>query len=85
MKTEKNEIQPSTGTIFLSAADCAKLCRISRRQWFRLSAGLRTQPCVRVGASPRWPRQSLELWIIFGCPDKCFLQQANRKHKVASR
>jgi hypothetical protein len=25
---------------------------------------------VRVGASPRWPRQSLELWIALGCPDR---------------
>jgi len=70
MRTEENEIQTSTGTILLSAMECAKMCGISRRTWFRLAASLRTPACVRVGASPRWPRQSLELWIALGCPDR---------------
>lgn len=51
----------------LSAADAAKMCNVSRRTWFRLSASARTPACVRVGASPRWRREDLGLWIGWNC------------------
>lgn len=60
-------IQPASETQLLSAADAAKMCRISRRSWFRLSASARCPACVRVGASPRWRRDDLLDWILWGC------------------
>lgn len=63
-------IQPSNETQLLSAADAAKMCRISRRSWFRLNASARVPACVRVGASPRWRRGDLLDWIRWGCCDR---------------
>lgn len=59
-----------TNTVLLSASECAKMCGISRRSWFRFSASLKTPACVRVGSSPRWRREDLELWIGWNCPDR---------------
>jgi len=56
--------------VLYSAADCARLCGVSRRTWFRLSSSLRTPACIRVGASPRWVRKTLELWISMSCPSR---------------
>ena len=61
---QKDELQ------LLSAADAAKMCRISRRSWFRLNSSGRVPSCVRVGGSPRWRRTDLESWISKNCPDR---------------
>ncbi|MHC4461854.1 MAG: helix-turn-helix transcriptional regulator [Planctomycetota bacterium] len=72
MKTQTKEksIQSTNEAILWSAAQCAKMCGISRRSWFRLNASARVPACVRVGASPRWVRKTLEQWIAMGCPDR---------------
>lgn len=69
MKTKMKEqrTQPVNEVILLSAAQCAKMCGISRRSWFRFSASLRTPACVRVGSSPRWRREDILLWIRWNC------------------
>jgi len=56
--------------ILLSAADCAKMCGISRRTWFRLAASAKCPASVRVGASPRWRSNDIDQWISMGCPDR---------------
>ncbi len=66
MMTKPSEVEMSSQTL-LRAADCARLCGVSRRTWFRLSASARTPACVRVGASPRWRRGDMELWIGWNC------------------
>ena len=53
--------------VLYSAADCARMCGINRRTWFRLVAAGKTPACVRVGASPKWRRKDLELWIRSDC------------------
>lgn len=72
MKTKMKEqrTQPVNEAILLSAADCARMCGISRRSWFRFSASLRTPACVYVGASPRWRRNDIERWVSMGCPNR---------------
>lgn len=72
MKTKMKEqrTQPVNEAILLSAAQCAKMCGISRRSWFRLNASAKVPACVRVGFSPRWVRKTLERWIAMGCPSR---------------
>lgn len=53
-----------------SAADCARMCGVSRRTWFRLAACAKTPASVRVGGSPRWRRRDMELWISWGCKSR---------------
>lgn len=67
-KTKEKNIQSANEATLLSASDCARMCRISRRSWFRLSASAKCPACVRVGASPRWVREDLLDWIRWGCP-----------------
>ncbi|MFC1739247.1 helix-turn-helix transcriptional regulator [Planctomycetota bacterium] len=72
MKTQTKEksITSTNETQLLSAADCARMCGISRRSWFRFVASAKVPACVRVGASPRWVRKTLERWIELGCPGR---------------
>jgi predicted DNA-binding transcriptional regulator AlpA len=67
---EKTHLEQVSQTVLYSAADCARMCGLSRRTWFRLASSARTPACVRVGASPRWVRKTLEHWIALGCPDR---------------
>lgn len=71
-KTTTKEQQPREilGAALLSAADCARLCGVSRRTWFRLTASGKTPASVRVGGSPRWRRSDLDTWISLGCADR---------------
>ena len=69
-QTKEKSIQSTNETALLSAADAARMCRISRRSWFRLNASGKVPACVRVGASPRWVRKILEQWIAMECPDR---------------
>ena len=57
-------------TALLSAAECARMCGVSRRTWFRLASSAKTPGSVRVGGSPRWRRRDLELWISWGCKSR---------------
>jgi len=68
--TKRENVESVNSASLLSAADCARMCRISRRSWFRLVAGAKVPASVRVGASPRWRREDMELWIRWNCPSK---------------
>ena len=69
-ETKEKSINSTNEMQLLSAADCARICRISRRSWFRLVSSGRVPACIRVGASPRWIRKILEEWISMGAPDR---------------
>lgn len=69
-ETKGNNIQTDTIATLLSAADAARMCRISRRTWFRLVSAGKTPASVRVGGSPRWRRGDLDDWIRMGCPKR---------------
>ncbi|RJP30925.1 MAG: DNA-binding protein [Phycisphaerales bacterium] len=57
-----------TGPLLLTAADVAKLLRLSRRSVLKLrSRGAIPEP-VRLGRSVRWRREELARWIAAGCP-----------------
>ncbi len=80
-KVKEQRIQSVNETILYSAADCARVCGISRRSWFRLNASGKVPACVRVGASPRWVRKTLERWISLGCPSRCEFQAMQEMQK----
>ena len=65
--TKKNEVAKQ---VLLRAADCARLCGVSRRTWFRLAGSARTPASIRLGASPVWRREDLDLWISWNCPSR---------------
>lgn len=67
---KRENTQSENSTSLLSAADCARICQISRRSWFRLVAGARVPACVRVGALPRWRYEDVDLWIRWNCPSR---------------
>ena len=66
-KQKENEVD---NQVLLRAADCARICGVSRRTWFRLAASDRTPASIRLGASPVWRREDLELWISWDCPSR---------------
>ena len=72
MKTEMKDqkTQPVNEAILLSAADCARICGISRRSWFRYVSSGKTPACIRLNNNPKWNREIIELWISWGCPDR---------------
>jgi predicted DNA-binding transcriptional regulator AlpA len=66
--TKQKSVGLADEQILLSAADCARLCGLSRRTWFRLAASAKCPACVRVGCSPRWRLSDIKQWIEWGCP-----------------
>ena len=52
----------------LTAKDAAKICRLSKRSWFRLSAAGRIPKAVKIGGSVRWKLSDVEQWLEMGCP-----------------
>ncbi len=72
MRTESKDkrTQSQNEPILLSAADCARMCGIGRRSWFRYVAGGKTPACIRLNTNPKWHREDIELWISMGCPDR---------------
>lgn len=70
-------------TQLLSAAQCARLCGVSRRSWFRLAASGKCPGSVRVGSSPRWRSEDLERWIHRGCPTRREFEQRKEAEQCA--
>ncbi len=54
----------------LTAKDATKLCRLSKRSWFRLSSAGRIPRPVRIGGSVRWRQSDIELWLSMNCPNR---------------
>ena len=69
-KTKDQRTQPVNEAIILSAADCARMCGISRRSWFRYVASGKTPACVRLNNNPKWRREDIELWIRWNLPTR---------------
>ena len=65
--TRQSDVDSLNQAALLRAADCARLCGVSRRTWFRLAASARTPASIRLGASPVWRREDVELWISWNC------------------
>ena len=65
------EDQQSSQTCqLLTAKDAAKLCRLSKRSWFRLSSAGKIPAPVRIGGSVRWRQNDIEDYITWNCPDR---------------
>ncbi len=54
----------------LTAKDAAKVCRLSKRSWFRLSSAHRIPAPVKIGGSVRWRLSDIELWLSMNCPNR---------------
>jgi len=67
--TIENMVQVE-GLELLSAADCARMCHISKRQWFRLNSSGKIPAPVRIGGSVRWRQSDIEHWLDLCCPDR---------------
>ena len=64
------------GALAVTAAQAAKLCSISRPQWFALAARGRVPAPVNLGARcPRWRVEELRQWLRAGCPSRAAWQQ----------
>lgn len=64
---EKNKNQKIQ---LLTAKDAAKICRLSKRSWFRLSSAHRIPAPVKIGGSVRWRLSDIELWLSMSCPNR---------------
>jgi prophage regulatory protein len=54
-----------------TATDAARLCGVSRSQWFKLQAMGKVPAPVRLGTrAPRWRVDELKAWLAAGCPDR---------------
>ena len=69
-KTKSQRTQAVNEAMLLSATDCARMCGISRRSWFRLCSFQKTPPSIKVGGSRRWRKDHVELWIELRCCDR---------------
>lgn len=52
----------------LTVDDVAKLLVCSTKTIYRLTEQKRIPQPVRIGRMIRWPRSSIEYWIMKGCP-----------------
>jgi excisionase family DNA binding protein len=61
------EPKPQAGRL-LSVESVAQMLSVSVRHVWRLADGGKMPRPIKLGASVRWDRQSLEKWIATGCP-----------------
>jgi excisionase family DNA binding protein len=54
--------------LLLTVAQVAELIQCSIPHVYRMEKRGELPPAVRLGASVRWPRQTIEEWILAGCP-----------------
>jgi predicted DNA-binding transcriptional regulator AlpA len=54
----------------LTAKDAAKLCRLSKRSWFRLSSAGKIPASIRIGGSVRWSESEIADWLAAGAPSR---------------
>ena len=72
-QTNENTLQ------LLTAKDAAKLCRLSKRSWFRFHACGKVPEPVRIGGSVRWRLSDIERWQAMGCPDRKSFEARKRE------
>jgi predicted DNA-binding transcriptional regulator AlpA len=68
MDTKEQEIKQDVP--LMTGKEAALLCRLGKRSWFRLHSCGKTPGCIKIGASFRWRRSDIELWLRMNCPDK---------------
>lgn len=66
----------------LTATDAAKLCRLSKRSWFRLSSAGKIPAPVHIGGSVRWRQKDIEDYIAWDCPDRKAFEAMRRAENV---
>ncbi len=69
-QTKRKHSESTSEPALLSAAQCAQMCGISRRSWFRYVASGKTPPCVHLNNNPKWRREDIELWIHWNLPTR---------------
>ncbi|KPJ65379.1 MAG: hypothetical protein AMJ43_10860 [Coxiella sp. DG_40] len=57
-------------TLTATAKDAAKICRLSKRSWFRLNSCGKVPAPVKIGGSVRWRLSDIKLWLEWNCPDR---------------
>ncbi|MCH8851419.1 MAG: AlpA family phage regulatory protein [Planctomycetes bacterium] len=64
----------------LSAPDAARLCGVSRSQWWKLHSAGKIPLPVRLGTrAPRWRVDELREWLAAGCPDRAAWERTRRR------
>lgn len=60
-----------TPPLLVSHAECARLCGVSRTQWFKMLAGDRVGPApIKLGGRVLFRPAELSAWIEAGCPNR---------------
>ncbi len=69
--TTTNDAIPSAepSSLLLSAETLAKRLEISLRSLWRLRAGGRLPPPIRLGGTVRWRSTDIDAWVAAGCPN----------------
>jgi excisionase family DNA binding protein len=55
-------------SLMLSIQDVAELLKCSDRHIANMRNEGRMPPCIKLGTLVRWPRKTIEEWIVGGCP-----------------
>jgi predicted DNA-binding transcriptional regulator AlpA len=62
---------PAVTALAVSAEGAARLCGVSRSQWWKLhSAGKVPLPVYLGSKAPRWRVDELRAWLAAGCPNR---------------
>jgi excisionase family DNA binding protein len=67
MSNPRTHVVPNGESLMLSVEKVARLLDLSERHVYRLEQKKLMPAAVRLGASVRWPRKSIEHWIEEGC------------------
>lgn len=72
MATNTSTAVPESERLAVDAATAARLCGVSRSQWFMLSsAGKTPRPIRSLGIRcPRWLVSELRAWLESGAPER---------------
>jgi predicted DNA-binding transcriptional regulator AlpA len=58
-------------SLAVPAGGAARLCGVSRSQWWKLHASGKVPLPVYLGSkAPRWRVEELRAWLAAGCPDR---------------
>jgi predicted DNA-binding transcriptional regulator AlpA len=52
----------------VDAATAARMCGVSRANWYALKASGRIPPPIRIGWRTLWRVDDLKKWVALGCP-----------------
>ncbi len=70
---------PPFRPLAVAADGAARLCGVSRSQWWKLHSQGKVPLPVRLGSkAPRWYVDELNAWLAAGCPDRKTWQQMRK-------